>query len=462
MQKQEIKNKKTMSTLNNNVILIVDDTFSNLEVLSETLSEAGFEVAVATSGENTLKQLEYDFPDMILLDVMMPGIDGFETCRRIKENPLTHNIPIIFMTALAESVDKVKGLNLGAVDYITKPFHQEEVLARIRTHLKLRKLTETLERQNFQLKELTEELEQRVAERTTKLLRSLQDLKQAQLQLVQSEKMSALGQLIAGVAHEVNNPINFIAGNVQPIQDYIRDLLKLVDLYQHKFPDPGAEIEEEIEAIDLDYLRQDIPKLINSVKLGVERIGNISTSLRTFSRADKDCKVLFDIHQGIDSTLLILNHRLKANEYRPAIQIAKEYGELPLIECFPGQLNQVFMNLLANAIDALEESNKGLSVEDIKAHPNKIVIHTEVLEGNRVKISISDNGIGITEETKQYIFEYLFTTKPVGQGTGLGLSIARQIVVEKHNGTLDVYSQLGQGSTFVLTLPLSAEVGLTT
>jgi len=300
-------------------------------------------------------------------------------------------------------------------------------------------------------------LYQQSQEYSQKLEQFIHDLKQMQLQLVQSEKMSALGNLVAGVAHEINNPVGFIAGNLQPAQEYVGDLFNLIDLYQEKFPNPGVEIEAEIEEMDLEYLREDLPKLIGSMNEGVDRIRNISTSLRTFSRADSDRPVSFNIHDGLDSTLLILKHRLKASEFRPAIEVVKEYGKLPLVKCFPGQLNQVFMNVLANAIDALEESNKGRSFREIKALPNQIMVQTNLSEDkNLVVIRIKDNGVGMANEVKENIFNHLFTTKPVGQGTGLGLSIAHQIVVEKHGGKLLVNSSLGQGSEFVISIPVGA------
>ncbi|MEG3986336.1 ATP-binding protein, partial [Microcoleus sp. S28C3] len=297
-------------------------------------------------------------------------------------------------------------------------------------------------------------LYQQSQEYAQKLEFYLNDLKQMQLQLVQNEKMSALGNLVAGVAHEINNPVGFIAGNLQPAQDYVGDLFNLIELYQEKFPNPGVEIEAEIEEMDLEYVREDLPKLISSMNEGVDRIRNISTSLRTFSRADSDRPVSFNIHDGLESTLLILKHRLKASEFRPAIEVVKDYGNLPLVKCFPGQLNQVFMNVLANAIDALEESNKGRSFSEIKARPNQITIQTALSESNnQVLIRIKDNGVGMSNEVKENIFNHLFTTKSVGQGTGLGLSIAHQIVVEKHGGTLLVNSSIGEGSEFVISIP---------
>ncbi|MEH2247991.1 trifunctional serine/threonine-protein kinase/ATP-binding protein/sensor histidine kinase [Nostoc sp.] len=284
------------------------------------------------------------------------------------------------------------------------------------------------------------------------LEQALQELQTMQLQLVQGEKMSALGNLVAGVAHEINNPVGFIAGNLEPAKDYVKDLFGLIKLYQEKFPEPGSDIEDEIDAMDLDYLREDLPKLLDSMKLGINRIRSISTSLRTFSRADKDYKVPFNIHEGIDSTILILRHRLKANENRPEIEVVKKYGKLPLVECFAGQLNQVFMNLLANAIDALEEYNTR-SLEDILANPNCITIQTRVAEsGQHILIKIADNGVGMSPEVKQQVFDHLFTTKPVGKGTGLGLAIARQIIVEGHGGSLFCTSEVGQGTEFVIQI----------
>lgn len=288
-----------------------------------------------------------------------------------------------------------------------------------------------------------------------KLEQALKNLQQTQMQLVQKEKMSALGNLVTGVAHEINNPVGFLLGNLQPAQDYVKDLLRLLDLYQQEYPHPNVSIESEIKAVDLQYLREDLPKLLSSMQIGIKRLHSISTSLRTFSRADKDYKVPFNIHEGLESTLLILKHRLKANDDRPIIEVITEYSELPVIHCFPGQLNQVFMNLLANAIDALEESNQGRSFADISANPNRIAIQTLQLDSDRVRIRITDNGIGMTEEVKQRIFDYLYTTKAVGKGTGLGLALVREIVVERHGGEVEVNSLPGQGTQFTVVLPIN-------
>ncbi|MEH2288447.1 MAG: response regulator [Nostoc sp.] len=432
---------KMLYTPEDSLILVVDDTNTNLKIVFDILTNVGFKVITENNGKRALKQVEFQLPDLILLDVVMPGIDGFETCKNLKQNSATCDIPVIFMTANSDTESKVKGLNIGAVDYITKPFHEEELLARIKTHLQLRNLTKTLEK--------------RVSERTSALSRALKDLQESQLQLVQTEKMSALGQLVAGVAHEINNPVGFIHGNLGHASVYFQDMINIIDLYQQHYPNPVPEIQEEIAAKDLKYILADLPNLISSMKEGVQRIRNISTSLRTFSRADSDRKISCNIHDGIDSTIMILKHRLKASKNRPDIQVIKNYDILPELECYIGQLNQVFMNLLANAIDALEESNVGLTYMDIEANPNQILIQTTLTEDkNYILIRIKDNGVGMSVNVQQKIFDYLFTTKPVGQGTGLGLSIARQIVVEKHGGILEVNSSIGQGSEFIIKLPI--------
>ncbi len=421
-------------------ILIVDDTPSNLSVISDVLSDYGFVIAIATSGERALKQLQLGLPDLILLDVMMPGIDGFEVCRRLKANPETQDIPIIFMTALSDASSKIKGFELGAVDYITKPFQATEVLARAKTHIQLRRLSKTLEQQ--------------VEQRTAKLRQAMKQLEASQLQLVNSEKMSALGNLISGIAHEINNPIGFVQGNIQHVDTYVKDLLWLIDLYQQHCPRPPDEFKEACKKIELDFIREDLPQLIDSLKMGTDRICHISTSLRTFSRTDAEDKVFFNLHDGIDSTLLILQHRLKSTALRPTIEVIRAYSELPEVNCFPGQLNQVFMNLIANGIDALEEANEGRSFRAVAAAPNQITIRTEV-NAERIIVHIGDNGKGIPEAIKSRIFEQGFTTKQVGKGTGLGLAIAHQIIREKHDGSLNCTSEVGKGTTFTIELPIA-------
>ena len=420
------------------VILIVDDTPTNLEVLSGALTEVNYQVAVALDGESAIEQIQYKPPDLILLDVMMPGINGFETCARLKSDPFAKDIPIIFMTALPDPVDKVRGLKLGAVDYITKPFQKEEVLARVRVHLQLYNLTRTLEN--------------RVEERTRELSQALHQLQQAQVQLIQSEKMSSLGQMVAGIAHEINNPVNFIHGNLAHARDYIGDLLKFIQLYQTKNNNSDAELDRVLEEIEIDFIQDDLPKLIASMQVGTERIQGIVRSLRNFSRLDEAEYKLVDIHEGIESTLLILGNRLKGKGNRPQIHIVREYVKLPSIDCYSGQLNQVFMNILSNAIDALEEE----FYQNISSRSGKelqIGIRTQALDLEWVAIHITDNGSGIPPEIQARLFDPFFTTKPVGKGTGLGLSISYQIVTEKHGGKLTCVSTPDRGTEFTILLP---------
>ncbi|WP_445626393.1 AAA family ATPase [Nostoc sp. DSM 114167] len=290
-------------------------------------------------------------------------------------------------------------------------------------------------------------------EKSLLLQQALTDLQNAQLQTIQSEKMSALGNLVAGVAHEMNNPLGFIAASLQQTKPVIADLTEHLKLYQKTFPNSSEEIIDHAEQIDLEYSLEDVSKVIESMAMACNRLKKISTSLCTFSRADRDYKVQFNLHEGIDSTLLILKHRLKANQQRPAIEVITNYGNLPQIECFPGQLNQVFMNIIANAIDALEESNIGRSFQEIQTNPNCITINTSLAD-SVVKITIADNGKGISESVKQKIFDHLFTTKAVGKGTGLGLAIARQIVESTHGGKLSCNSVLGEGTEFVIEFPV--------
>lgn len=393
-------------------ILIVDDIPRNIKVLFEILNQSGFKVSVAKNGKSALKKAEETLPNLILLDVMMPEMDGFETCSRLKANPKTKNIPVIFMTARSDVVDKVKGLKLGAVDYITKPIEYEEVLARINVHLELRR---------------------------------------TQLQLAQEEKMSALGHLISGIAHEINNPVNFISGNIGYAQNYVSDLLELIKLYEKHYQDAAPEIQNHVKKIELEFIKQDLPRLLSSMKMGTERVERIVRSLRLLSRLDDTECQLLNIQEGIDSTLIILNNRIKGTSQRPEINIVKHYGDLPLVECYAGQINQVFMNLLVNAIDALEES---LLSGKVAKTPTIDILTAVTDDQTSVIIVITDNGIGIPEEVQPRIFEQFFTTKPLGKGTGFGLAIAHQIIVEKHGGNLEVQSFPGEGAQFVITLPI--------
>jgi signal transduction histidine kinase len=318
--------------------------------------------------------------------------------------------------------------------------------------------------------------ERRLRQEMAKSAQALQALQQTQAQLIQTEKMSSLGQLVAGVAHEINNPINFIYGNLPHTAEYIQDLLKLVDLYDRTYDDRHPDIQQLQQEIDLPFLIDDLPKMLESMQIGADRIREIVLSLRNFSRLDEAEMKRVNIHDGIDSTLLILQNRLKSNANRPEITIVKEYGDLPLVECYAGQLNQVFMNILSNAIDALDAYNQTRSTEEIATNPATITIYTEAistlqpnhsllstpyspLPHSSIIIRIQDNGPGIPPEHLSRLFDPFFTTKPIGKGTGLGLSISYQIIVEKHHGILKCSSQPGQGAEFWIEIPVRQKDG---
>jgi|SRR6478672_1039075 len=369
-------------------------------------------------------------------------------------------------------IELEKGENCAviAIHDITRNQQEEAELIQHREHLK-----DLVEARTAELQATNEKLKKEIIERkqvelalrqseeaanlqAQQLTETLSQLQQTESQLIQTEKMSSLGLLVAGIAHEINNPVNFIYGNLNYINKYARNLLSLIKIYQQNSPRSEAFIQEFIEEIDLGFMEEDLPKVLSSVQVGAERIREIVLTLRNFSRLDEAEMKPVNIHEGIDSTLLILQHRLKANSESLGIQVIKEYGNLPLIECYAGQLNQVFMNILSNAIDALNSYNpltaSKLAFQESQGNRNQITISTEVINSDWVKVKIDDNGPGIPEDVQKKLFDPFFTTKPVGKGTGLGLSISYQIIVDKHKGLLRCESSPGKGTAFVIEIPI--------
>lgn len=365
-----------------------------------------------------------------------------------------------------------KGRAIGALcvgDRIPRQPSADQIKAlqtlsrQIITHLELQANVNQLERRIVR----QQRVEKALHDRNQRYRQTVQELQHAQTQLIQTEKMSSLGQMVAGVAHEINNPVSFVYGNLTYVNRYIQDLFQLLTLYQRHYPQPAPEIQEYEEEIDINFLSEDLPKILNSMKVGADRIRQIVLSLRNFSRLDEADKKPVDIHQGIDSTLLILQHRLKPQLNYPGVEIVRQYGEIPPVACYAGQMNQVFMNILSNALDAMEQQTtqqQANQPKQLSSPQNQITIITErsefiPLDGTTpqpsVVVRLIDNGPGIPHDVKEHIFDPFFTTKPVGKGTGLGLSISYQIVVERHNGDLKCVSELGKGTEFRIEIPLS-------
>jgi len=419
-------------------ILVVDDEqlleYVIQQKFRQKIRAKEIEFVFAHNGKEALEKIA-EFPpfDLVLTDINMPEMDGLTLLEKLSQ--IDNTLKAVVISAYGDMQNIRSAMNRGAFDFLTKPI-------------------------DFQDMEITI---QRALETVTQARKNLTELQEVQTQLIQNEKMVSVGQLVAGVAHEIYNPISFIIGNIEHAENYFQGLMTALSIYQQHCSLNNPEVQTQIEALDIPFLLEDLPQLLNSMKGGTERILGISISLRSFSRADSTSKVLFNIHEGIDSSLLILRHRLKANEGKSEIKVIKDYGTFPPVECYPGQLSQVFLNILANAIDALEERDSGRSSDEIKANPNFITIRTFLTNEtekkfqdnstSHVRISITDNGRGMTEEVRQRVFNYLFTTKAVGKGTGLGLSISRSIVEEKHGGWLTCNSTPGKGTEFIIEIP---------
>ncbi|MBE8971163.1 response regulator, partial [Nostocales cyanobacterium LEGE 12452] len=318
-------------------ILVVDDTPDNLRLLSAMLTAQGFEVRKALNGKMALTACQMVLPDVILLDINMPGMDGYQVCQQLKADDKTSEVPVIFISALDDVVDKVKAFDVGGVDYIAKPFHGAEVVLRIENQINLRLLQVKLQEKNFLLQQ------------------ALDNLKASQVQQIQNEKMVALGQLVAGLAHEINNPISFIYGNLQYASQYVEDLVKMIEVYQQEYPKPTPKVQQISKDVDLNFIIKDLQNLIGAMYRGSDRIREIVLALQHFSRHDEAEMKRVNIHEDIENTLVMLQHRLREAGDRPAIVVVKDYGKLPLVTCYASELNQVFMHLLNNAIDAIEE-----------------------------------------------------------------------------------------------------------
>lgn len=415
------------------VVLVVDDTPANLSLLSDILRSAGYKVRPAPSGRLALQSARTDPPDLILLDINMPEMNGFEVCRNIKDDERLKSIPVLFISALAETEDKVRAFQAGGVDYITKPFHTEEVLARVSTHLSIRHYQMALQERNEQLQN------------------TLNELKDAQNRLIQSEKMASLGVLTAGIAHEINNPINFIKTGAQALERDIADLKKLfevIDRCTRSCTDPAMknQISAVQSEIDYDELNREIPTLARNIVMGVTRTEEIVNSLKVYSRPDQQAMTPTQLDDLIESALLLMKHRFKDR-----VTIRREFADLPPVLAHAGRLMQVFGNIIGNAIDA--------ATTGPTPYAATVDITTEQFEENGIAyaaVHISDNGPGIEEDVIGKIFDPFFTTKDVGAGVGLGLSISYGIIRD-HNGRIDVNGNSGQGAVVSIVLPIHRE-----
>jgi two-component system, NtrC family, sensor kinase len=411
-----------------NVLLIDDQAMIGEAVRRMLASEPQVKFHYCSDPRLAITQAEAIAPTVILQDLVMPDVDGLSLLQQFRSHPQLQSVPLIMLSTRDEPAVKAQAFGLGANDYLIKLPDRVELVARIRYHSRayqnLQARSAAITAQNH-----AQELEQ-----------TLVELRETQAQLIQTEKLSNLGQMVAGVAHEMSNPVNFVSGNLKYVQDYVQDLIGFIQLYQREYPQTTPAIDAQLESLDFNFMVEDLSDILASMKLGTDRLRDVALSLRNFARSDQDKMQEVDLHEGIDGTLLILNHRLNRR-----IDIIKQYGELPLVACYPAQLNQVFMNIINNAIDA--------QLEYDHPAPRQITIGTQALDSHWVEVKIADNGPGMPSEVKQKLFDPFFTTKSIGKGTGLGLSIVRQIV-EKHRGLITVESEPERGTTFLIRLAI--------
>ena len=433
-----------MST-DSEIILVVDDNVANLGVLSDCLDQLGFEVRVARDGQSAIERAILEQPDLILLDVMMPGLDGFETCQRLKISADTQNIPVIFMTALADAADKVKGLTIGAVDYITKPIQQQEVIARVRLHLRLRAMTKKLEAKNARLQEEVER--RRTAEAGLK--DTLNQLQAAQKQIIAQEKLASLGTLTAGIAHELRNPLNFITNYAEGSIELTQDVLELLETQGQWQQVDNKESLEAIQSLLIDV--KDNAAAINRHGRRAERI--ISSMMQHARTKEADHPQPVDLNSHVDDAVQFAYHSLRAKDPDFFVQFETHYdSSIGEVEVIAADFSRALINLFDNACAAARA--KELQQPEGVTFKPKVVVTTRN-QGDGVTIDIRDNGVGIPPEIQEKIFDPFFTTKPTGEGTGLGLSLCHDIIVGRHGGHLVLHSEKGEYTEFNIILPKS-------
>jgi two-component system, NtrC family, sensor kinase len=420
-------------------ILIVDDKLENIRFLSEFLSQHNYQVRKAINGQSALTSVNTLPPDLILLDINMPGMGGYEVCQQLKNHPKTAEIPVIFLSAAHEVNNKILAFEAGGIDYITKPFNLEEILVRVQTQLKVQQLQKKLRDRNQEIENM------------------LLKLQKTQAELIQKEKLLNACQITAGISHEINNPLSFILGNLKPASEYSEDLITLISLYQKAFPEATPEINNFMQYIELDFLVTDFREIINSLYKGTERISSVINALHIFSHIDESGNKRLDIQENLESVLTILQYKLTLNKGKVDIALVKNYQNIPKIIGQANLLNQAFLNILQNAIQALEAKlNSGI---DSSFKPT-IWLTISTTEEQSIRISIKDNGIGINKENESRLFAPFFTTKRVGEGVGLGLFTSYQIITEIHQGNLTYQPHPEGGAEFMIEIPLNCNSNL--